>query len=67
MGGQVYDRESIEKMYGKGGENFPGRPSFQAALRHVMDSPAAMQSTRACRDHTPSQLDVSLLRCPSLS
>ncbi len=28
MGGQVYDRESIEKMYGKGGENFPGRASL---------------------------------------
>lgn len=24
MGGQVYDRDQIENMYGKGGENFPG-------------------------------------------
>ena len=25
MGGQVYDRQQIEQMYGKGGENFPGQ------------------------------------------
>lgn len=25
MGGQVYDRQQIEQMYGKGGESFPGK------------------------------------------
>jgi hypothetical protein len=28
MGGQVYDRNQIEQMYGKGGEDFPGQQMF---------------------------------------
>lgn len=35
MGGQVYDRDSIEKMYGKDGQNFPGKTLCQAAMSPV--------------------------------
>lgn len=38
MGGQVYDRESIQKMYGEGGENFPGEMFLQATLTAVTDT-----------------------------
>ena len=31
MGGQVYDRDQIENMYGKGGENFPGDLATRSA------------------------------------
>lgn len=34
MGGQVYDRQQIEQMYGKGGENFPGQ--LPAVLRSML-------------------------------
>ena len=40
MGGQVYDRQQIEQMYGKGGENYPGQllaKSKQHAQQSVLD------------------------------
>ena len=65
MGGQVYDRESIEKMYGKGGENYPGRSSYQAVLRHATDSPAAMQCI--LQPHPIAHRCVSARMPPKLS
>ena len=47
MGGQVYDRESIEKMYGKGGEDFPGETIALGSPHDAYEQALPMQ----CRTH----------------
>lgn len=62
MGGQVYDRESIEKMYGKGGENFPGETALVGSPQSFYGK--SMNAGYTCMLQSQSLcIDMCLLEC----
>ena len=50
MGGQVYDRNTIENMVGQDGQGFPGQPQFADTTQHHLLA-AAQLSLEALSAH----------------
>ena len=73
MGGQVYDRNTIENMVGQDGQGFPGQPQFADTTQHHLLAaaqlslealsaharhPACLPSTRAALPLFPHQAEA---------